>query len=248
MTTRYGRVMSSFCLHCGKELRDDELRCPECGAWTEKGVSSGASQRASIGEQDVEKAAIGKQTIILIVILAVAIIALAVIPSIINTTNVPTYDVTVTIESISIDDPYNGLYVTEDGNAPVYVAFGYSSTTNGTLTMTNLPNEGTWSCPVDGTALTELIGGSTTFEMKGTKNDFNFGIFFYDKNNPETSDIIDLYDDSGNVDEGSKAPDYFGCNSVVFTLTPDVDTETITLTGDSTPIGSITFTVTITQK
>ncbi len=237
--------MVKFCLHCGKMLRDEDQRCPDCGTPVDGSVAPPLQQTKPKSNDYKLKVMV----IALVALIAIAIVATAL--PLWNQTSQGGYNVTVTVDSISVSDTAGQLHLDGNGNAPVYVKLGYASSSSSTSTNVDIPgNNGLWSCPTDGRAYSDLSGNEKTFKMTGSSiSDYKFTLFLYDYNNPKISDPIDLFDDRNNV-VGKDVPKVFGVSGISFSsssITMNGDTGTITVSGDSDPIGSVTLTFTFTK-
>ena len=89
--------MAGFCKHCGKELKDDEPYCPECGM---------PAESAFIPQPYAPKKNNGPVIVGVIVIVAIvilSIVGIAIVSMLVDTGPSEKYTVTVTVESVSID-------------------------------------------------------------------------------------------------------------------------------------------------
>ena len=220
--------MAGFCKHCGKELKDDEPYCPECGMPTE---SAFTPQPAYAPKKSGNGAAIA--IIAVIVVLSISMIAL--IPFFIDNQPSDKYTVTITVESVSInvEDPhYYG---------PMLQACLDIACTTGSSTVNH--TFGVWTdVPSNGTAYTPTMDNTLKLSVSGDPKDVKYTAFLVFKNNhaPDeiTYDYADLYDVTGKVTSPPTTPLYYGCSGVTFDG-EDYDGSTITLKGDSDPIGCV---------
>jgi len=220
--------MAGFCKHCGKELKDDEPYCPECGMPT---GSSYTPMPTYAPRRNGNRVAI----VIVVVIIALSILMIAIIPMLIDNQPSDEYTVTIRVESVSInvEDPhYYGPML--QARLDIACTTG-SSTVNHTF--------GVWTdVPSNGTAYTPTMDNTLKLSVSGNPKDVKYTAFLVFKNNhaPDeiTYDYADLYDVTGKVTSPPTTPLYYGCSGVTFDG-EDYDGLTITLKGDSDPIGCV---------
>ena len=217
--------MAGFCKHCGKELRDDETYCPECGMPTE---SAYTPQPSYVPRKRGNAAAIA--IIAVIVVLGIAMIAI--IPLFIDSGTSEKYTVTVRVESVSVtvDDPavYGPVVVT---NLNVTYTIG-SSTLEHTFNLNA-------HCLIDGTEKTDLTNNTVQFVVTGDPKDLKYTAFLLIRSPSGTlNDYADIYDVTDDVTSEPTDPLYYGCSGVTFTV-DSYDGTVETLKGDSDPIGCV---------
>ena len=219
--------MAGFCKHCGKELKDDEPYCPECGMPTE---SAFTPQPAYAPKKSGNGAAIA----IIAVIVVISISMIALIPFFIDSGTSEKYTVTVKVESISVtvaDSSYFGPKV------EAYLDF----TCNGGKVAHNF---GPWGfVDTDGTEYHPIKDNTLTLSVTGDLKEVNYVAFLcIKKMGPGTEDRLydyaDLYDVSSKVTSPVTDPVYYGCSGVTFEV-DNYDGSVVTYKGDSDPIGCI---------
>jgi hypothetical protein len=228
----------TFCHHCGKELKGDETRCPECGAPT--GVSGGSGFTPSQQKKGLDPS-MAKTLAVIVALLICSVALFALFPW--NEVSTDSYTVTVSVDSISIQDS-NSQMQTYDGYCHCYI----SMTCSGSSDDIKIPNtnDGYWNCPTDKTSITSLNGNTANLTANGSKSSYTYTIFFMYKTatadaEKSVDDYIDIYDDSGNL--LSTAPEIYGTSGVVVSQsTIEKNNGTVTVSGDSQPLGSVTLT------
>ena len=220
--------MDRFCQHCGKELKGDELRCPECGMPIDP-----SPYQPSL--QPTYAAPPRKRTnawIIVVAVVAVLCIALiALIPSLIPTKD--TYTVTVTVEEFSItveDKSQYGMATTLD--AELGITCGDASATIGP-----------WKdCKIDGTKISPPSGNKAVFKISTSDlTEVKYTVFLNIISSypgGTITDTVDLYSvDTSKVT--SPIPKAFGCSGVVMNVEDYQNGSTVVLKGDTDPIGYV---------
>ena len=229
--------MAGFCKHCGKELKDDEPYCPECGMPT---GSSLTPQPAYTPKKKGNGVAIA----IIVIIIALSILMIALIPMLIDNGPSEKYTVTVTVESVSIDVADGSYY------GPVLQACLSISCNSGGSTVDH--TFGPWmEILSNGTVYSPVMDNTLKLSVSGDPKDVKYTAFLVFKNNhaPDeiTYDYADLYDVTGKVTSPPTTPLYYGCSGVTFDG-EDYDGSTITLKGDSDPIGCVKLSFTVVEN
>ena len=229
--------MAGFCKHCGKELRDDEPYCPECGMPT---GSSYTPTPTYAPRRNGNRVAI----VIVVVIIALSILMIALIPMLIDNGPSEKYTVTVTVESVSIDVADGSYY------GPVLQACLSISCNSGGSTVDH--TFGPWmGIPSNGTVYSPVMDNTLKLSVSGDPKDVKYTAFLIFKNNhaPEniTYDYADLFDVTGQVTSPATTPLYYGCSGVTFDG-KDYDGSAITLKGDSDPIGCVKLSFTVVEN
>ena len=214
--------MDRFCQHCGRELKGDEPRCPECGMPT--GVVPMQPYYAPPKRNT-------NIWIVVIAILAVVGIALiAFIPSLIPQTD--SYTVTVTLEELSVDLDDKSQY----GGA-MMVATSVTIKCEGVSKTL-----GPWNnCPNNGSVQTVASKNQVTFRVATTDlESLEYSLFLNMGPNHSASpnDTVDVY----TVDKStvtSALPKSFGCSGVSFTVSDYTGTAAKVFDGDTDPIGHV---------
>ena len=210
--------MKEFCRYCGRELDGVEPRCPECGMPT-----------TSFRQQQFYPPRRNNNTTIAIVVvslIAVACIAgVMILPSLIFTSE--TYTVTITVESYSIDVADTTQY----GGATEAQAYLELSADGKSVEI------GHENCHLDGTD-SHFVRNTATYRISTNDlENIKYTAFLKIKNG-NSYDIIDIYKvDPSKIQSGS--PEYLGCSGVTFTVSDYSGNSTITLEGDSDPIGNV---------
>ena len=217
--------MAGFCKHCGKELKDDEPYCPECGMPTDAPYTP---QPAYTPKKNGSGAAIA----IIAVIVVLSIAAIALIPMFIDSGTTEKYTVTVKVESVSVtvDDPtvYGPIVL---ANLSMTYSIG-SSTLDHKFNLNAL-------CPINGTEKTNLTDNTVKFTVTGDPMDVNYTAFLLIRSpTGELDDYADIYDVTDKVTSVPTEPHYYGCSGVTFTA-DSYDGSVMTLKGDSDPLGCV---------
>lgn len=234
--------MKGFCQHCGRELNGDEPRCPECGMPTDVQTPTYSPYYAPAPRKKGNSAAIA--IIIIAVIAACCIIGIAILPTLLSTH--PTYEITVSVESASIqlDDltQWNGSSTV----GKVYLEFYYADY-DGTH-VKEVPLNDNYHVNSG-----EVLTSPQTFTIKvrGEPSEINYSAYLmygvkYPGSHPGqyeyVSDYIDIYSvDTTKVTGGSR---YYGTSGVSFSAEDYTENVPVTFTGDSDPIGQVTFRIT----
>ena len=229
--------MAGFCKHCGKELKDDEPYCPECGMPT---GSSYTPTPAYAPRRNGNRVAI----VIVVVIIALSILMIALIPMLIDNGPSEKYTVTVTVESVSIDVADGSYY------GPVLQACLSISCNSGGSTVDH--TFGPWMGILsNGTVYSPVMDNTLKLSVSGDPKDVKYTAFLIFKNDhaPEniTYDYADLFDVTGQVTSPATTPLYYGCSGVTFDG-EDYDGSAITLKGDSDPIGCVKLSFTVVEN
>ena len=215
--------MDRFCQHCGKELKGDESRCPECGMPT-----------GDVPTQQMYSAPPKKNTNVWIIVIAVAAVVcialIAVIPALIPQTD--SYTVTVTLEEFSIDledkTQYGGALLV---SSSLTIRCGGVSKTLGP--WNNCSNSGTMQTPNFNNQVTFRV---TTSDLES----LTYSVFLNmgPNHSPSPSDTVDIYKvDTSKVT--SALPKSFGCSGVSFNISDYSGNVSETMDGDCDPIGHI---------
>ena len=229
--------MAGFCKHCGKELKDDEPYCPECGMPT---GSSYTPTPTYAPRRNGNRVAI----VIVVVIIALSILMIALIPMLIDNGPSEKYTVTVTVESVSIDVADGSYY------GPVLQACLSISCNSGGSTVDH--TFGPWMGILsNGTVYSPVMDNTLKLSVSGDPKDVKYTAFLIFKNDhaPEniTYDYADLFDVTGQVTSPATTPLYYGCSGVTFDG-EDYDGSAITLKGDSDPIGCVKLSFTVVEN
>jgi len=173
--------------------------------------------------------------VIVVVIIALSILMIALIPMLIDNQPSEKYTVTVTVESVSIDVADGSYY------GPVLQACLSISCNSGGSTVDH--TFGPWMGILsNGTVYSPVMDNTLKLSVSGDPKDVKYTAFLIFKNDhaPEniTYDYADLYDVTGKVTSPPTTPLYYGCSGVTFDG-EDYDGSTITLKGDSDPIGCV---------
>lgn len=220
--------MAGFCKHCGKELKDDESYCPECGMPTESSFTPPPTYTPRRNSNGVAIA-------IIVIIVALSILMIALIPMFIDNQPSDKYTVTVTVESVSINIADSSYY------GPMLQACLEITCTSGDSSVTD--TFGPWMGILsNGTEYSPLTKNTLKLSVSGDPKDVKYTAFLVFKGDhaPEglTYDYADLYDVTSEVTSPETTPHYYGCSGVVFDG-KDYDGSSITLKGDSDPIGCV---------
>lgn len=210
--------MKEFCRYCGRELDGDEPRCPECGMPT-----------PSFRQQQYYAPPKRSNTTIAIVVVSLiaiaCIVGVIILPSLITTND--SYTVTITVESFSVDVADTTQY----GGATH--ADAYLELTVGDQTVKIGPK----NCLLNGT-VTHFTDNVVTCRITTDDIDSVSYTAFLKIKNGGSYDIIDIYTvDTGKIT--STVPSYLGCSGVIFTVSDYSGNSTMTLSGDSDPIGEV---------
>ena len=220
--------MDNFCHHCGRELKGDEARCPECGAPT--GIQTGARTYAEPPPQP--KKGINLSVALIAGIAIICLIGIATIPPMLTTTQ-ESYNVTVTISSVNIKVEDTSQY----GGAtefPAYVDMKYSLGSSSGSKMI-----GGWTVKLDDTTYSPTSENTWTFKVSGNPKDISFTAFLKINTSGQNYDLVDIYSEQG-VSGSSR---YYGVTGVLFKMSEVGEDHTITVSGDSDPIGKIVFNI-----
>ena len=230
--------MAGFCKHCGKELKDDESYCPECGM---------PAESAFIPQPYAPKKNNGPVIVGVIVIVAIvilSIVGIAIVSMLVDTGPSEKYTVTVTVESVSIDVADGSYY------GPVLQACLSISCNSGGSTVDH--TFGPWMGILsNGTVYSPVMDNTLKLSVSGDPKDVKYTAFLIFKNDhaPEniTYDYADLFDVTGQVTSPATTPLYYGCSGVTFDG-EDYDGSAITLKGDSDPIGCVKLSFTVVEN
>ena len=228
--------MSGFCKHCGKELEGDEPYCPECGMPTGS-AASGPAYSSSPKKNDVKIA-----VAVIAVVAVLCVIGIALLPTLIDVNN-DKYTVTVTVTDFRIDvadaiHQYNGPMTRGEVSLSFACKCG-STNLNKTLVLDKDYRINTNGTPV--------LENKFTIEVTGDLKDLSFTTFMnYTVNRPGIGDITDYID----IYEVTPAPSgvkYIGSTGIVFDMS-DVKGGSVTLKGDSDPLGTVNLSITAVKK
>ncbi len=226
--------MKGFCQHCGRELNGDEPRCPECGMPT--GIQTAYYAPLAPAKNN--------GVVIAVVVIAVLIVGCAIGIAVLSSlvTNEEKYDVTFTVESVSIElddltqwdgastkgDVYLELYYVEDGETHHKEVLLYKD---------YVVNSGEKS-----------VNKEITIRVSGDlKNKAYSAYLEYQRTYPGAkpgdvntiNDLVDIYSvDTSKITGESK---YYGDTGVSFTADDFSSNSTRTFKGDSDPVGKITI-------
>ena len=225
--------MRSFCHHCGRELDDDAMQCPECGTPTEKGLSDPNFVR-KVNKAHLNKAPIG------LFLLVAFLVAMAIIYPVFGPQSV-TYDTTITVVEIGIDDEAGQLY-TESGYAKVFLSIKVNDSED------ELPTDRTvyWSIPTDGSVKTMTENNTITFRNTGQSPSFvmflhNYAPGLGSSDDGRAGDMIDIYKE----EHADREVEYFGTTGVIFHMSEVDENGYIILDGDSQPIGHLKLKISV---
>ena len=226
-------MMKDFCHRCGRELEEGALVCPDCGTPTDKGM-----QDPVVSKQYHAKPL--KVPIIVLCVLAALVVVSIVAPMILP--GETTYNTTITVEEISIDDSLDGLY-TEWGDAKAFITV----TVNGETVDVPSGKDNYWTVSTDGTVKT--LTSDNTYTFKNTGNNPTLMIFFetyaphLDDGTGEVKegDTIDIYAEK-NAD---RVVENFGATGIYFDMKDVDENGYIELRGDAQPLGYIKLKISV---
>ena len=223
--------MKGFCQHCGKELNGDEPVCPECGMPT--GVQ--VPQYSAPIPAAPSRANIRITTIIIAIIAICCILAVAFMPQLVNKAE-SKYEVTVYFDKFSIDLEDTEQYSTSP-TVDVALQFYYEDSKGSHFNNIMLYMDYDITSGAEVVPLTKSISFNTTGNPEDVK--YTAYMMISVKYSMGTiDDIVDLYSvDTSEITGSSK---YYGCTGVSFTI-DDLSGDSITLEGDSDPIGHLTM-------
>lgn len=239
--------MEDFCLRCGRKLKGDEERCPECGAPTgfRGNHSSGpdfAAPPYGIPPQQRKGPSVG--TIIALGLAVVCLLGIIVLPNLINPPQSESYTMTVTAKDISIKD-MTGTYGT---SMTAFIILDTQGKTDGESRL------GNWDgCNAQtGAVLTLTEKNTKSFKFTSDPKDKNIGVFLCIVTKTSASGAIEQYDYvdiyTATYGPGAMPPDYPGCTGVSFKPTETNASGDIELKGDCDPVGIVNLNVTITKN
>lgn len=221
-----------FCRHCGRELTGNESQCPECGAPLNGDVSQNYVPKQMVSKLPIPQIAIG----VVAVVAVIAMLVFGISPL------TATYNTTITVEEISIDDSFECLY-SADGN---YAAF--LSVTIGGKTMALPENNLYLAVPTDGSVYKPTENNSLRFSNTGQDPTIEIYLCVYvpgitGTGEDKEGDYVDVYKVDTTQIEGDVSE--FGVSGIRIDKSSLDSDGYIVLEGDSQPIGHVKLKVSI---
>lgn len=239
----YGIVMK-YCPSCGAENKDDSRFCYSCGAMLSPGETDQNIQNDPFTSQDkntsFEKEKPERRDsivpyLLIGLIAAVAILGFALVPPMIN--NEADYEVTVTVDSLGVNDMAHQYVVDGSGNVKAWIEIGYGATSPDSHIKYS-----PWTVKPDGTLNTFSV--SKTVTIHGNPDKFVFTMFLMVDIGSGMNDYVDIFTDT--ID--GPVPTYIGFSGVQF-YKADLDANgKVVFRGDSDPIGEVHLTVSFLKK
>ena len=234
--------MAGFCKHCGKELKDDEPYCPECGMPT---GSSLTPQPAYTPKKKGNGVAIA----IIVIIIALSILMIALIPMLIDNGPTEKYTMTVTVNGFNIDVTDTTQYTDIASDCKIVLSLSYNY---GEATISDLM---VLDDHYNLSSVYKNVNVKSSVKITGNPEDVRITAFliitgpgwitYNAKTNEyeEFFDYIDIYSiDTSKITSGSSK--YYGESGIIFSL-EDLDKDNkVRLYGDSDPKGIVDVTIT----